>query len=100
MRDGRAAAFIDFDLALPVDPLFDIAVAARHWIPLRDPADIADARSGTELFDRFRLFTAAHGLDDDQRAADRPRAQAGRQNTIGLTSSRADRGAIRRDSVM
>jgi hypothetical protein len=67
VRDGRAAAFIDFDLAVPVDRLFDIAVAARHWVPLRDPADIADARAGTALFDRFRRFTAEHGLGDDER---------------------------------
>jgi hypothetical protein len=62
VRGGRAAAFIDFDLALPVDRLFDVAVAARHWVPLRDPADIADARRGAALFDRFGRFTGVHGL--------------------------------------
>ena len=67
VRGGRAAAFIDFDLALPVDRLFDIAVAARHWIPLRDPADIADARAGAKLFRRFRVFTDVHGLDATDR---------------------------------
>jgi len=63
VRGGAAVAFIDFDLALPVDRLFDIAVAARHWVPLRDPADIADARAGTDLAARFHRFTAVHGLD-------------------------------------
>jgi hypothetical protein len=67
VRGGRAAAFIDFDLATPADPLFDIAVAARHWIPLRDPADIADARASTDLFHRFGLFADAHLLDATQR---------------------------------
>ena len=67
VRDGRAVAFIDFDLATPADPLFDIAVAARHWIPLRDPADIADARANTDLIDRFRLFADAHHLTAAQR---------------------------------
>ncbi len=67
VRDGRAVAFIDFDLALPVDRLFDVAVAVRHWIPLRDPADIADARAGTDLFARFRRFTEVHGLDAAER---------------------------------
>jgi hypothetical protein len=67
VRNGRAAAFIDFDLATPADPLFDIAVAARHWIPLRDPADIADARVTTDLVHRFGLFADAHLLDTMQR---------------------------------
>jgi len=67
VRDGHAAAFIDFDLATPANPLFDIAIAARHWIPLRDPADIADARASTDLIGRFRLFADAHRLDAAQR---------------------------------
>lgn len=68
VRGGRAAAFIDFDLATPADPLFDIAVAARHWVPLRDPVDIADARCGADLARRFDLFASAHGLDGGHRA--------------------------------
>jgi hypothetical protein len=67
VREGRAAAFIDFDFATPADPLFDIAVAARHWIPLRDPVDIADARAGTDLIDRFGQFTDVHRLGPAQR---------------------------------
>lgn len=68
VRDGRAEAFIDFDLATPADPLFDIAVAARHWIPLRDPADIADARADADLTHRFGIFADAHHLDTAQRS--------------------------------
>jgi hypothetical protein len=67
VRNGRAAAFIDFDLATPASPLFDIAIAARHWIPLRDPSDIADARADTDLVARFLAFADAHRLT----AADR-----------------------------
>jgi len=67
VRAGRAAAFIDFDFATPTNPLFDIAVAARHWIPLRDPVDIADARAGTDLVDRFGRFTDVHRLGPAQR---------------------------------
>jgi hypothetical protein len=69
VRAGRAVAFIDFDLATPCSPLFDITVAARHWIPLRHPADIADARADTDLVGRFHRFADAHGLTADQRAA-------------------------------
>ena len=67
VREGRAAAFIDFDMATPASPLFDIAVAARHWVPLRDPVDIADARAATDLARRFRLFAGAHHLGAAQR---------------------------------
>ncbi|MFF8986323.1 HAD-IA family hydrolase [Streptomyces globisporus] len=34
-RDGRAAALIDFDLAAPGRPVWDVAMAARHWAPMR-----------------------------------------------------------------
>jgi hypothetical protein len=67
VRQGKAVAVIDFDLATPADPLFDIAIAARHWIPLRDPAHIADARREMDLIRRFRLFTDAHRLDATER---------------------------------
>lgn len=67
VRDGRAAAFIDFDLATPTNRLFDIAVAARHWIPLRDPVDIADTRAAVDLVRRFGLFAEVHRLDAIQR---------------------------------
>ena len=46
VRDGQVVAFIDFDFAAPSDPLLDIAIAARHWIPMRDPADIAPELAG------------------------------------------------------
>nr|MDT0525816.1 phosphotransferase [Streptomyces sp. DSM 41633] len=36
-RDGRAAALIDFDLAAPGRPLWDVAMAARYWVPMVDP---------------------------------------------------------------
>ncbi|MFG2407554.1 phosphotransferase [Streptomyces brevispora] len=67
VREGRAAAFIDFDLAVPTDRLFDIAVAVRHWVPLRAPSDIADARADCDLFSRFRHFTDAHRLSSAER---------------------------------
>ncbi|MDX2678707.1 phosphotransferase [Streptomyces sp. NY05-11A] len=67
VREGRAAAFIDFDLAVPADRLFDIAVAVRHWVPLRAPSDITDARAESDLFRRFHLFAAVHGLSSDER---------------------------------
>ena len=69
VHDGRVAAFIDFDFAAPSDPLLDIAIAARHWIPIRDPADIDPELHGLDQVDRFRAFCAEHGLERDRREA-------------------------------
>ena len=67
VRDGRVVAFIDFDFAAPSDPLLDIAIAARHWIPMRDPVDIDAELAGLDQVARFRLFADAHGLDRARR---------------------------------
>ncbi|RZS82831.1 phosphotransferase family enzyme [Motilibacter rhizosphaerae] len=65
-RGGRAVALIDFDLAAPADPLWDVALAVRLWAPLRDPVDVHDARQGQELR-RARLFADAYGLAREER---------------------------------
>ncbi len=67
VRDWRVVAFIDFDFAAPSDPLLDIAIAARHWVPIRDAADIDPALAGLDQVARFRAFCAEHGLDRVQR---------------------------------
>ncbi|MGW2643110.1 aminoglycoside phosphotransferase family protein [Streptomyces sp. NPDC001348] len=41
-RDGRAVALIDFDLAAPGRPLWDVAMTARYWVPILDPGSAAD----------------------------------------------------------
>ncbi len=33
LRDGRAAALIDFDMAAPGRPVWDFAMTARYWVP-------------------------------------------------------------------
>jgi len=66
-RDGRAAAFIDFDLAGLGSRVWDAAIAARLWTPLRDPVDAVDEREGSPLA-RFRLFVDACALDAADRA--------------------------------
>jgi Phosphotransferase enzyme family len=65
-RDGRAVALIDFDLASPGSRLWDVAVAARLWVPLRDPVDVPDGRAGRTR-ERLRLFAEAYGLDERER---------------------------------
>ncbi len=69
VRDGRVVAFIDFDFAAPNDPLLDIAIAARHWVPVRDPVDLDPALRGIDQVQRFRAFCSEHGLDAERRAA-------------------------------
>ena len=65
-RDGRAVALIDFDLASPGDPLWDVAGAARMWAPLRLPADTPDERRHGELR-RLRVLVDAYGLEPERR---------------------------------
>ncbi len=69
VRHGEVVAFIDFDFAAPADPLLDIAIAARHWIPMRDPQDIDPELRGLHQVTRFKIFCGEHGLQ----AADRAR---------------------------
>jgi Phosphotransferase enzyme family len=66
-RDERAVALIDFDLASPGDPLWDVAGTARMWAPLRLPADTPDERRHRELR-RFRVLVDAYGLEPERRA--------------------------------
>ena len=65
-RGERAVALIDFDLASPGGRLWDIAIAARLWAPLRSDTDITDRRLGSSLR-RFRLFADACGLTSEER---------------------------------
>ena len=65
-RDGEAVALIDFDLASPGSALWDVAMAARLWVPLRDPRDVPDARAEAVL-DRLRLFVTEYGLPESDR---------------------------------
>ena len=69
VRDGRVVAFIDFDFAAPSDPLLDIAIAARHWVPMRDQVDIDPGLGELDQVARFRAFVDAHELDRVRRAA-------------------------------
>ncbi|WP_214405618.1 phosphotransferase enzyme family protein [Pseudonocardia lacus] len=67
-RDGTAVALIDFDLAAPGAPVWDVAATARLWAPLRAPVDVADARRFRALR-RLRILVDAYGLDEDGRGS-------------------------------
>jgi hypothetical protein len=63
--DHQFVGFIDFDYCRPVDRLFDIAVAIRHWAPFGD-LDLADSVD-LDRIRRFQLFCHAHELDTAER---------------------------------
>jgi hypothetical protein len=62
-REGRAVAMIDFDLASPGSPIWDVAAAVRLWSPLRGDEYITDARRGSSVA-RMRTFVRAYGATD------------------------------------
>lgn len=64
---GQATALIDFDLAAPGTPAWDLAVAACFWVPLREPGDVADSRRGRS-HERLRLLLDAYEADAALRA--------------------------------
>ena len=65
-RGGEAVALIDFDLASPGSAVWDVALAARLWVPLRADTDVADERQGRREH-RLRLFVDAYGLPEADR---------------------------------
>jgi len=65
-RDGQAVALIDFDLAGPGSAAWDLAAAARNWVPLQDDQDITDCRQGRTI-ERFRTFIDACELTRAER---------------------------------
>jgi hypothetical protein len=62
-RDGRAVALIDFDLAAPGRPIWDLAMTARYWVPMVPPEfAVASGRSHLDPVRRLRLLVEAYGL--------------------------------------
>ena len=75
-RDGRPAALIDFDLAMPTTRLYDIANALWYWAPLKwaDPRDRAPALRDADIPHRIAVFADAYGMTARQRAGLTPMA--------------------------
>lgn len=94
-RDGRPVALIDWDLAAPALPLFDLASAANYWVPLR-PDEQAEAW-GLPTVDRgsrLRLLCDAYGLDADTRGE--LLDVVARRNELGYEAHRVLGGVERR----
>jgi len=68
VRDGRAVAFIDFDFAGPADPLWDVAIALRHWAPVRGTIDLEPTRAHLDRIARFDRYCVVYGVAADDRA--------------------------------
>lgn len=69
-RAGRAAALIDFDQAAPGRPLWDVAMAARYWVPMLDPESAAVLYpAGLDASARLRVLADGYGLLPEDRAA-------------------------------
>ncbi|MGW6173980.1 phosphotransferase [Arthrobacter sp. NPDC055138] len=63
VRDGQAVALIDFEFAAPTDPLHDLAVLARHWVPVETHQDAERwGRSGFDVGSRLRIVADAYGI--------------------------------------
>jgi aminoglycoside phosphotransferase (APT) family kinase protein len=60
-REGRPVAFIDWDVAAPAPPLWDVAHAVWRFVDVTRNADAADVPA---LAARTRLFCDAYGLVD------------------------------------
>lgn len=69
LRDGRAVALIDFDLAGPTTRLMDVFNTAMWWVPLRPDEDLSPAWQGLDKPARLRLFVDAYGLPRTDRLA-------------------------------
>lgn len=67
-RDGRAAALIDFDLAAPGRPLWDLAMTARYWVPMLDPESATALHpAGLDAPTRLRILADSYGLSQQDR---------------------------------
>lgn len=63
VRDGRAVALIDFEFAAPTHPLHDLAVLARHWVPVETEQDARRfGRSGFDVASRLRIVADSYGV--------------------------------------
>lgn len=67
-RDGRAVALIDFDMAAPGRPLWDVAMTARYWVPMLDPTSAAALYpDGLDVPTRLRVLADSYGLSAQER---------------------------------
>jgi aminoglycoside phosphotransferase (APT) family kinase protein len=67
-RDGRVVALIDFAMAAPGRPQWDLAIAAEMWGPLGDPARRDQHPPDLDGIARFGVLARAYGLEPERAA--------------------------------
>ena len=65
-RDGRVVALIDFDMASPGRPFWDVAIAAQEWAPLHAPQARVDHPPHLDAVARTGRLAAAYGVAPDR----------------------------------
>jgi hypothetical protein len=65
-RDGVVVALIDFDMAGPGRPLWDLAIAAEEWAPLHAPGSRLSTPDGLDAARRVGVLAGAYGLTGDR----------------------------------
>ncbi|MFI5262390.1 MAG: phosphotransferase [Candidatus Limnocylindrales bacterium] len=65
-RDGHVVALIDFAMAAPGRPLWDVAIAAEMWGPLGDPQRRDQHPVGLDGIARLRVLAGAYGLGPER----------------------------------
>lgn len=65
-RDGRAVALIDFAMAAPGRPLWDVAIAAEVWSPLGDPDRRDQHPANLDGIARLGVLARAYGLEPER----------------------------------
>jgi hypothetical protein len=68
-RGGRAIALIDFDMAAPGRPFWDLAIATQEWMPLHAPETRRDHEYPLDAVARFGWFARAYGVGPDDAVA-------------------------------
>ena len=68
-RDGRVVALIDFAMATPGRPLWDVAIAAEIWGPLGDPHRRDAHPVDLDGIARLGVLARAYGLEPERAAA-------------------------------
>ena len=92
VRDGQAVGFIDFDFARPVDRVWDIAIALRHWGPMWDADDLDESRADLDRVTRCVSFLGAHRLTDDERERTIDALIAFGDRALGFVRAEAEAG--------
>lgn len=65
-RDGQVVAFIDFAMAAPGRPFWDVAIAAQEWGPLYAPGTRLNHPDDLDGVRRTGLLARAYGIEPEQ----------------------------------